>query len=158
MCAIPQDIKHLPGMHKDIRTVDKLVNGKNDTLDDNNMWLAPFKNTKSSSSALSGSDSTKREPNFVCFMFESPTAISAIQLWNYMKTDTRGVNEFEIEVDGCQIFRGFLKKGGSSAVIFGFDVKRIERMYSLVNFDPSKRQNVVLVNEKKVVSDSSTTW
>ena len=45
MCAIPQDIKHLPGMHKDIRTVDKLVNGKNDTLDDNNMWLAPFKNT-----------------------------------------------------------------------------------------------------------------
>ena len=101
MCAIPQDIKHLPGMHKDIRTVDKLVNGKNETLDDNNMWLAPFKNTKSSSSALSGSDSTKREPNFVCFMFESPTAISAIQLWNYMKTDTRGVNEFEIEVDGC---------------------------------------------------------
>lgn len=57
ICAVPSDIRHLAGMQKDIRTIDKLINGKNDTLDDNNMWLAPFKNTKSSSSALSGSDS-----------------------------------------------------------------------------------------------------
>jgi hypothetical protein len=56
-----------------------------------------------------------------------------------MKTDTRGVNEFEIEVDGCQIFRGFVKKAGTSAVVFSLDVKRVEKMYSLVNFDPSKR-------------------
>lgn len=90
-------------------------------------------------------------------MFENPTAVSAIQIWNYMKTDTRGVHEFEIEVDGCQIFRGFLKKAGQSAVVFDLDVKRVERLYSLINFDPNKRQNVLLVNEKKIVSDSSTT-
>lgn len=126
-------------MQKDIRTVDKLVNGKNETLDDNNMWLAPYKNTKSSASATSGSDSTKREPNFVCFMFESPTAVSAIQLWNYMKNDTRGVNEFEIEVDGCQIFRGYLQKAGTSAVVFSLEVKKVEKLAHLVNFDPSKR-------------------
>jgi hypothetical protein len=40
-------------MQNDIRTLDKLVNGKNDTNDDNNMWLAPFKNTKSNAAANS---------------------------------------------------------------------------------------------------------
>jgi hypothetical protein len=28
ICASPSDIKHLAGMEKDIRTVDKLINGK----------------------------------------------------------------------------------------------------------------------------------
>lgn len=73
-----------------------------------------------------------------------------------MKTETRGVNEFEIEVDGCQIFRGFLKKGSSSTIIFDLETKRIERLYQFINFDPSKRQNVLLINEKKVVSDGNT--
>lgn len=73
-----------------------------------------------------------------------------------MKTDARGVNEFEIEVDGCQIFRGYLRKAGTSAVVFGLDVKKVERLYPIINFDPNKRQNVLLVNEKKVVSDSNT--
>ncbi len=31
---------------KDIRTVEKLTNLKNDTFDDRNMWLAPFVNPK----------------------------------------------------------------------------------------------------------------
>ena len=44
--ALPKGVNELPGMEKDIRTVDKLLNGKNETLDDSNMWLAPFKNTK----------------------------------------------------------------------------------------------------------------
>ena len=51
ICAFPSDIRHLPGMQSDIRTVDKLINGKNDTTDDSNMWLAPFKNTKSNAAA-----------------------------------------------------------------------------------------------------------
>lgn len=51
ICALPSDIRHLPGMHNDIRTVEKLINGKNDTTDDSNMWLAPFKNTKSNAAA-----------------------------------------------------------------------------------------------------------
>ena len=67
-------------MQNDIRTLDKLVNGKNDTNDDNNMWLAPFKNTKSNAAANSKPTDTqnKREPNFVCFFFERPTCISAV--------------------------------------------------------------------------------
>jgi hypothetical protein len=78
ICALPSDIRHLPGMQSDIRTVDKLINGKNDTTDDSNMWLAPFKNTKSNAAANCQGDTSKREPNFVCFMFDKPTCVSAI--------------------------------------------------------------------------------
>ena len=53
LCGEPSDIRHLPGMQNDIRTLDKLINGKNETNDDNNMWLAPFKNTKSNAAANS---------------------------------------------------------------------------------------------------------
>jgi len=87
LCAQPKDVKHLPGMHNDIRTVEKLVNGANDTSDDSNMWLCPFKNTKSNAAAnCKPSELHKREPNFICFLFDRPTCVSAIQLWNYKKT------------------------------------------------------------------------
>ena len=33
-------------MRNDIRTIDKLINGENDTFDDRNMWLAPLMNEK----------------------------------------------------------------------------------------------------------------
>lgn len=32
----------MEGLEKDIRTIDKLVNGINETFDDRNMWLSPF--------------------------------------------------------------------------------------------------------------------
>ena len=80
MCGLPQDIRHLPGMQNDIRTLDKLINGKNETNDDSNMWLAPFKNTKSNAATncKPAEAAQKREPNFVCFLFDRPTCISSI--------------------------------------------------------------------------------
>jgi hypothetical protein len=54
-----------------VRTCDKIVNGKNETNDESNMWLAPFKNTKSNAAAnCKPNETSKREPNFVCFMFD----------------------------------------------------------------------------------------
>jgi len=74
----------------------------------------------------------RREPNFVIFMFDEPVALSLLRLWNYSKTPARGVNEFEIEVDGFRVYRGFARKAPeeigsfttkvrdwSTAVIFG---------------------------------------
>jgi hypothetical protein len=40
-------------MENDIRTIDKLFNQNNLTFDDKNMWLAPFKFTRSHAAANS---------------------------------------------------------------------------------------------------------
>ena len=116
------------------------------------MWLAPFKNTKSNSAAnCKPGESSKREPNFVCFIFDKPTCVSAAKIWNYKKTPARGVNEFEIEVDGLSVFRGFMKPDDVSAVVFSLEQRNSDSLCNLINFDPYKRQNVVLINERKIV-------
>lgn len=153
VCAHPADIRHLPGMSEDVRTVDKLVNGRNGSSDERDSWLAPFKNTKSMSKQMSDKDPNKREPNYICFLFDRPVAIAALELFNYSKTPDRGVNEFEVEIDGSVIFRGYANASGRSTAVFwnGSNVtKQIERLHEWINFNPSKRQNVLFMNEGKV--------
>ena len=67
----PVGINKLPGMENDVRTLDKLFNGNNQTFDEKDMWLAPFKFTRSAAAANSQSQtSDKREPNFVSVIFD----------------------------------------------------------------------------------------
>lgn len=49
--ANPVGINRLAGMESDVRTLDKLFNGVNQTADERNMWLAPFKFTRSHAAA-----------------------------------------------------------------------------------------------------------
>lgn len=141
LCAVPADVRSLPGMGTDIRTADKLVNGKNETMDDSNMWLAPFRNTKSSAATNCKPHEVaqKREPNFVCFFFERPQAVSAVQLWNYTKTPARGVNEFELEIDGMSVFRGFLRQGAPSVALFSVGTPISQKLADHICFDAGKR-------------------
>ena len=40
--AKPKDMNSIPGHGQDHRTLDKLINGINNTISDINMWLIPF--------------------------------------------------------------------------------------------------------------------
>jgi hypothetical protein len=111
-------------------------------FDDRNMWLAPFKFTRSHAAANSSQqNSDKREPNFVSIIFDQPQALGALRIWNYSKTSTRGTHEFELLVDDKPIYRGFAKKAPdsqqeweqsydkdfSTVVLFSSDDKIVDR-------------------------------
>ena len=101
--AHPAGVHTLRGMTDDNRVASNLCDGSNQTSNDNHIWLTPYKNTKGHANATSQGDkdvAKKREPNFILLMFEQPVAISALRIWNYSKTPARGVNEYELEIDG----------------------------------------------------------
>ena len=128
------------------------------------MWLAPFKFTRSHAAANSSQqNSDKREPNFISVIFDQAKAISAVRLWNYSKTASRGVHEFEIVVDDKPIYRGFAKKAPdsekqwqssfqkdfSTVVLFSSDSRLVDRFKNNIDFDPHKQQEVLMFNEKR---------
>jgi hypothetical protein len=95
--AYPRDINSVPGHSGDTRTLDKLVDGVDSTVDDNHMWLAP---------CLSRKDGGSIPDQWLSFTFAEPIAVAGVQLFNYNKNagDThRGVKYMCVSVDGKEI-------------------------------------------------------
>jgi len=61
----------IPGHGSDHRTLDKLFNGKNNSMDDKNMWLIPF---------------NKGESHTIKIILTRVQKISAIRFFNYNKS------------------------------------------------------------------------
>ncbi len=100
--AVPNSVTALAGMEGDVRTADKLVDGKNDTADDRHMWLAPFLDTRL---FVGNGREASQVPNKIVVSFMQAVAVSAVRLWNYAKTPARGVKDFAVFCDGGIAFR-----------------------------------------------------
>ena len=103
--AAPRDVNVLPESDgNDPRTLDKLYDGVYNTFADNHMWLAPMVNKKHA----------QHSGNTIFIFFDSPVSLSRVTFWNYSKTPSRGVREFEIFVDDVLVFHGVMKRAPRS--------------------------------------------
>jgi len=156
--AEPSSVDCLPGHENDIRTIDKLVNGINNTYDDRNMWLAPLLVDRRDEGVF------KVDHNEIIITFDKPKIISCIKFWNYSKTPSRGVREVEIFCDDLVIYRGYLRiaqseteskgnqQGLITTVLFTKSQDIIQKVDANIYTEDGKPQKVTLYNEKKVIN------
>lgn len=85
--ANPRDMNSIAGHGSDHRTLEKLFNDRNNTMDDRNMWLIPF---------------NKGEDHTILIDLGETRAISGLRFYNYNKSvedSLRGARQVVIKID-----------------------------------------------------------
>eukprot|EP00050_Salpingoeca_kvevrii_P000601 m.152057 g.152057 ORF g.152057 m.152057 type:complete len:806 (+) comp10159_c3_seq3:2678-5095(+) len=108
--ATPRDINDMEHCSGDPRTLDKLINGCNVTVDDTNMWMIPF---------------TPNGDHFLTIDFGREVSLSALCIWNYNRQpeDTyRGAQTVRVSLDDVEISppNGFIVRRAPGHAGFDF--------------------------------------
>ena len=112
--AHPADVNVLADVSGDPRTVDKLFvpppgpppGGAGGAAD---LWAAPSSFRKGAADVWLAPWSP-HQVNELWLSFNEPVALSLLRVLNYSKSPARGVDDFELLLDGLLVYRGRLRK------------------------------------------------
>lgn len=89
---------------RDDRIPKNLFNGRNNTWEAQDAWLAP----------LASSLGKNSDTNVIYVVYDEPITISMVKIWNYSKTFERGVKIVSMYMDDLLIYFGTLKSAPST--------------------------------------------
>ncbi|GMT30271.1 hypothetical protein PFISCL1PPCAC_21568, partial [Pristionchus fissidentatus] len=96
LAAFPESVNILPQVRDDPRRSENLINGVNEELSAVHSWLTPLLPNRCAR---------------VFFIFDIPTFVTKMIIYNYRKTPTRGVRHLSISVDDDIVWSGEIPVG-----------------------------------------------